>query len=79
MNALEKYLEENGLSASQFALKAGVSPSTVTRHLQGKRGMSLSMAKVYAGAGVPWDVLLQMEASEVQGECGSHVQQCIST
>ena len=64
MNALQKYLEENGMNAFQLSQKLGVSPSTVHRHLDGKRGMSLSMAKTYAAIGVPWDVLLAMVPEE---------------
>ncbi len=40
----EVYLEPNGIAGRQLAVKLGVSPSTLTRVLQGNSGISPEMA-----------------------------------
>jgi DNA-binding transcriptional regulator YdaS (Cro superfamily) len=47
---LRRYLKRNQLSPRAFALREGVNPSSISRALQGKRGLTVeSAAKVERG------------------------------
>jgi len=44
MNAVERYFQKTGETASGLAAKIGRAPSTITRPLRGKRRISLDIA-----------------------------------
>ena len=49
MQTLASYLEQNGLTASDFARKLGAAPSTVTRWLKNERAPDVdTMKRIYA-------------------------------